>query len=147
MLRMMEREEITKYWDQVSDAVKNALPPGEYNELQLMRRATQGDMQVWMMLGEGDPALKGIVTTFIITDFITGARKLYIYSLTMFVRIGQEAWHDNMMDLMKFARGAGCYVIEAETQSNEIRKLSKMLSGQCKEFIRITFGVPNESNN
>lgn len=142
MIKIMERDEILKFWYEIDKSIQEILPEHEYyNSAKFMQIALDGKAQIWMILGDEKNPLKGIMTTMLVTNPITGSRVLHVYSLNTDGTVSRDEWIENFAIVGKYAQDMGCRRIEAVTYDQKVIKLVEDLGGDLIKYSKIIFKV------
>lgn len=143
MIKLMEPEEVSKFWPNIQAHITDSLNAYEpYVGSQALREALTGRMQVWMIFGDGEEAFKGFMTTKIIRT--QSGRDLLIYSLSG-RNVGIETWKAGLQILKKYANNIRANRIVAEIRDNDLKSMVERLGFEVETVHKIYLGVPYES--
>lgn len=146
MLTKLLPEQISKFWDIISYAVENSLPPtvGEHPDKmnRILSSCLSGRIEVWASYNRHEDVIKfeGIVLTRILVDDASYTRSLLIYCLYGYEEVNKESWSRGLKALLKYARSKECSKISAYTNSKYLVKLAENL-GASSSYTYISFDV------
>lgn len=146
MLTKLLPEQISKFWDIISYAVENSLPPtiGEHPDKmnRILSSCLCGRIEVWASYNRHEDAIKfeGIVLTRILVDDASYTRSLLIYCLYGYEEVKKESWSRGLKALLKYAKVKNCSKISAYTSSKYLVQLAEKL-GASSSYTYISFDV------
>lgn len=146
MLTRLLPEQISKFWDIISYAVEQSLPPtvGEHPDKmnRILSSCLSGRIEVWASYNRHEDVIKfeGIVLTRILVDDASYTRSLLIYCLYGYEEVNKESWSRGLKALLKYARSKECSKISAYTNSKYLVKLAENL-GASSSYTYISFDV------
>lgn len=146
MLTKLLPDQISKFWDIISYAVENSLPPtvGEHPDKmnRILSSCLCGRIEVWASYNRQDDIIKfeGIVLTRILFDDASYTKSLLIYCLYGYEEFNKESWFGGLKALLKYARSKNCSKISAYTNSKYLVKLVDSL-GANTAYTYISFDV------
>jgi hypothetical protein len=146
MLTKLLPEQISKFWDIISYAVENSLPPtvGEHPDKinRILSSCLCGGLDVWASYDKHEDVIKfeGIVLTKILYDDASYTRSLLIYCLYGYEEVNKESWSRGLKALLKYAKKKECSKISAYTNSKYLIKLAENL-GAASSYTYISFDV------
>lgn len=146
MLTRLLPEQISKFWDIISYAVEQSLPPtvGEHPDKmnRILSSCLSGRIEVWASYNRHKDVIKfeGIVLTRILVDDASYTRSLLIYCLYGYEEVNKESWSRGLKALLKYARSKECSKISAYTNSKYLVKLAENL-GASSSYTYISFDV------
>lgn len=145
MLTRLTPDQISKFWDVISYAINQSLPPtvGENPDKmnRILSAALCGKVDVWASYTKGETnKFEGIVVTKVIYDDAADTRNLLIYCLYGYEEVSKDSWTGGVRTLAKFAKAMNCQQVVAYTNSPYIAKVAKMLGGEA-EYVFLSFEV------
>ena len=133
MLTKLLPDQISKFWDIISYAVENSLPPTVDEHPDKMNRilssCLSGKLEVWASYNKSEDVVKfeGIMITRIVFDDASYTRNLLMYCLYGYEDVDKESWSKGLMALLKYAKKKGCSRISAYTNIEYMVKLAESL--------------------
>jgi len=146
MLTKLTPEQISKFWDVISYAVEESLPPitGEHPDRmnRILSSALSGKVDVWASYNKSEDVNKfeGIVLTQILYDNVSNTRNLLIYCIYGYSNVDSKSWSEGLETLLKYAKGERCNQIVAYTDLPNIVNLVNRLDGEAK-YTFLSFNV------
>ena len=146
MITKLLPDQISKFWDIISYAIENSLPPtvGEHPDKmnRILSSCLCGRLEVWASYNKSEDIIKfeGIVLTRIVFDDSSYTRNLLIYCLYGYEDVNKESWSKGLMALLKYARKKRCSKISAYTDSEYIIKLAENL-GASSAYTYLSFDI------
>lgn len=148
MLTKLLPEQVSKFWDVISYAVEQSLPPvvGEHPDKmnRILASALSGKITVWASYS--DKKFEGIVLTKAVYDDASDTRNLLIYCLYGYNEIGKRSWLEGMAAIAKYAKSRGFNQIIAYSNSPYIVNISKHL-GAVADYTLISFNTNETVHN
>ena len=135
MLVKLLPDQVSDHWDEISLALRQALPPFVANSdrsmVNILKAILSDDMQCWILYSSDDGGEKiyAIVSTKIEIDDISGTRCLLIYSFYANKPLTSHLVTSSFETLKRFASGKGCFKIVAYTDIPKMEQLWKSLGG------------------
>ncbi len=146
MITKLLPEQISKFWDIISYAVENSLPPIVDEHPDKMNRilssCLSGRLEVWASYNKSEDVVKfeGIVLTRIVFDDSSYTKNLLMYCLYGYEDVDKESWSKGLIALLKYAKKKGCSSISAYTNIEYMVKLAESL-GANTTYTYISFDV------
>ncbi len=145
MLVKLLPDDITKHWDEISEAISKALPPftkrtrGRMNSI--LASLLSGKMHCWVVTEYNKDnditILYALATTEITIDPVSYTKNLLIFSLYAFQPVPFKLWEDGFDTLSKFAKVHECDNILAFTDIPRIEEIVKKIGGSVTSLIKL----------
>ena len=135
MLTKLESEVISRYWEDIADAIVASVPPlAEVTDTalnELLKGLLEDRMQAWILCDiiEDRTVVYALVITTIWRDPGLDTKNLLIYALYGYSTIQESMWKAGLETLRKYARGIGCKAIVGLTSVPRIREVVEQLGG------------------
>ena len=135
MLVKLLPDQVSEHWDEISLAIRQALPPFVANSdrsmVNILKAILGGDMHCWILYSSGDEggSIYAILTTKIEIDEMSGTRCLLIYSFYANKPLVNHLMVTCIETLKKFASSRGCYKVTAFTNIPKMGRLWESLGG------------------
>lgn len=142
LLIKLSPEQVSNSWDDIKEAIKEALPPTEESSPETLSRALNlilsDQMHCWGIYENGK--LKGLMTTVPVVEGLAGVKKLLIYSLYSYETLSIKSYFAGLAKLREFAKSIGCSGIVAYSRNEVIERIVKILGGDVS-YKYINLGV------
>jgi hypothetical protein len=137
MLTRLLPEQISKFWNIISYAIEQSLPPtvGEHPDKmnRILSSALCGKIEIWASYTRGESnKFEGIVVTKILHDDTSDTKNFLIYCLYGYSKVDKESWVDGIKKFAKYALSKKCSRIIAYTDLPHIVEITKSLGGEAK---------------
>lgn len=138
MLTLLLPDQVSKFWDVISYAIEQSLPPIADESPDKMNKILSsllcGKAQCWASyVVEGETRrFEGIVVTRIVHDDVSGIKNLLIYCLYGYDIVNRSSWISGFKSLVKYATSKGCNRIIAYTDVQHIINIVEKLGGETK---------------
>lgn len=135
MLVKLLPDQVSDHWDEISLAIRQALPPFVANSdrsmVNILKAILGGDMQCWILYSSDDTggSIYAVMTTKIEVDEISNTKCLLIYSFYANKPLTSHLVSLGFETLKKFASSTGCYKIIAYTDIPKMERLWESLGG------------------
>lgn len=135
MLVKLLPDQVSEHWDEISLAIRQALPPFVANSdrsmVNILKAILGDDMQCWILYSSDDEggSIYAIMTTKVEVDEISDTKCLLIYTFYASKPLTNQLVHSGFETLKKFASGQGCYKIIAYTDIPKMGQLWESLGG------------------
>lgn len=146
MLTQLLPDQISRFWDVISYAVEQSLPPiaGEHPDRmnRILSSALSGKIDVWASYNKSEEVNKfeGIALTKILYDDASNTRNLLIYCIYGYSDVNNKSWIEGLQAILKYAKKERCTQIVAYTDLPNIVKLVERLGGETK-YTFLSFNV------
>jgi len=145
MLTKLLPDQISRFWDVISYAVQQSLPPtvGENpNKMnRILTSALSGKIAVWASYVKGEVnKFEGIVLTKILYDDSSDTKNLLIYCIYGYSDVGKESYLEGIFALSKYAKAQGCQQVVGYTNVGFVVDLVKALGGDVS-YTFLSFDV------
>lgn len=146
MLTKLLPDQVSKFWDVISYAMEQSLPPtvGENPDKMnnILMATLSGKLDIWASYKKVDKVNKfeGILATRIIYDDVTCMNNLLIYAIYGYDLVSKTSWLEGLKTITKYAKSQGCSLIVAYTNSEKVIKVVNSLGGDTS-FSFISFRV------
>ena len=146
MLNRLLPDQVSKFWDVISYAIEQSLPPttGEHPDKlnRILSAALSGKLEVWASYTrQGDTTkLEGIVVTKILYDDASDTRNLLIYCIYGYTAVDKNSWAEGLKAITLYAKSKGCSQIVAYSDLPHVVELVKALGGEAK-YTFLSFNV------
>ena len=130
MLIKLMPEQIGEHWDEIKEAMLEAVPPIAHESEKKMIMVLEGlltnNMQCWLSVRQGEERniADAIIVTCINSDPYSGTRSLMIYSLTVLTLTRAESWMSGIEALKKYAKKKKCARVIAYADNKQIVKIA-----------------------
>ena len=143
MLTKILPDQVSTYWDSISFAIANSMPPFvKVDEVYMSNVLTAlliGDLECWISTNSSG-VIDAIATTQILTDNASGLKTLLIYSAYRAQEnIEDKSWLEAFQTISQYARNSGCCAIACYTVVDKIIQQALKFGGQLQTFI--TFNI------
>ncbi len=135
MLVKLLPDQVSEHWDEISLAIRQALPPFVANSdrsmVNILKAILGGDMQCWILYssdGAGG-SIYAVMTTKVEIDEISNTKCLLIYSFYASKPLTNQLVISGFETLKKFASSEGCHKIIAYTNIPKMERLWESLGG------------------
>lgn len=138
MLTRLLPDQISKFWDVISYAVEQSLPPtvGEHPDKmnRILAAALSGKIEVWASYTRQSDMTKfeGIVLTKILFDDASQTRNLLIYCLYGYEDVDNNSWLEGLTSIAKYAKSRNCAHVNAYSDIPFIIETVKKLGGETR---------------
>lgn len=135
MLVKLLPDQVSDHWDEISLAIREALPPFVANSdramVNVLKSILGGSMQCWILYSsdETGESIYAVATTKIEVDEISDTRCLLIYSFYANRPLTSHLVISGLETLKKFASSKRCYKIIAYTDIPRVEQLWESLGG------------------
>lgn len=139
MLTKILPDQVANYWDSISFAIANSMPPfvktDEVYMSNILSALLVGDLECWVSTNsKGD--IDAIVTTQFLVDAASQLKTLLIYSAYRSSEIIEDqSWIDAFQTISQYARNSGCCAIACYTVVDKIIQQALKFGGQLQTFI------------
>ena len=140
-------EQISAFWDVISYAVSQSLPPIVLDHPDIMNRilssCLSGETEVWAEYtkdGEGNNRFECISLTQFIYDNCSDTRNLLVYCLYGYQRIDDSSWGQIIVAISKYAIEKKCIQIIAYTNIPHMIDMANKLGGDTS-YTFVSFDV------
>ena len=147
MLTKLLPDQVSKFWDIISYAIEQSLPPtvGESPDKMnnVLMAALSGKLDIWASYVKGDKGNKfeGILATRIIYDDVTCMKNLLLYAAYGYDKISEDSWTSGLKTIVKYAALHKCSLIVAYSNVPRIISLANSFSGDTSfSFISFKMG-------
>jgi len=146
MLTKLLPDQVSKFWDVISYAMEQSLPPtvGENPDKMnnILMAALSGKLDIWASYRKDDKVNKfeGIIATRIIYDDVTCMNNLLIYAIYGYNKVSEDSWNSGMKTLLKYAKTQKCSLIVAYSNEPRVVEVVNSLGGDTS-FSFISFNV------
>jgi hypothetical protein len=146
MLTKLMPDQVSKFWDIISYAMEQSLPPtvGENPDKMnnILMAALSGKLDIWASYEKGDKVNKfeGILATRFIYDDITSMKNLLIYAVYGYDKVSEDSWKAGLRTVLKYAASQKCQLIVAYTNVPRVVEVVNSLGGDTS-FSFISFKV------
>ena len=129
MLIKLRPEQVEEGWDLFAPLIQKAIPPQiavrEGGLANILRAILAEEATAWVEV-DLDKGAKALIITTVDYEPVIGARRLVIWSLTIFGDPGDvKDWKEAITTLKKHARGLGCkYILSFVNDKKYARYLS-----------------------
>jgi hypothetical protein len=143
MLTKILPEQISTYWESISFAIAQSMPPfvktDEVYMSNILTSLLVGDLECWISTNsQGN--IDAIATTQFLVDAASQLKTLLIYSAyRTSENIEDKSWIDAFQTISEYARNSGCCAIACYTTVDRIIQQALRFGGQLQTFI--TFNV------
>ena len=137
MLTKLLPDQVSKFWDVISYAMEQSLPPtvGENPDKMnnILMAALSGKLDIWASYVKNDKVNKfeGILATRIIYDDVTNMNNLLIYAIYGYDKVSKESWEDGLRTIVKYAKSRKCSLIVAYTNEPRVVQVVNSLGWLC----------------
>jgi hypothetical protein len=131
-------DQIMNYWYEIKPYIEEALPEDEREGiLQVQEKILIDRLQCWLLLYEDGEThgAKAVVTTSIITDEFTGAKRLLIYTISRINQFPIECWDLCYEKLLKYASANGCNRMVAFSEIPYVLKKAESLGANINQHL------------
>lgn len=143
MLTKILPDQVASYWDSISFAIANSMPPfvkvDEVYMSNILSALLVGDLECWISTNSSGN-IDAIATTQFLTDAASQLKTLLIYSAYRSSEvIEDQSWITAFQTISEYARNSGCCAIACYTTVDKIIQQALKFGGQLQTFI--TFNV------
>lgn len=138
MLTKLLPDQISKFWDIISYAIEESLPPvaGESPDKMnnILMSLLSGKSQCWVSYtkNEEQRIFEGVVVTKILYDDMSDTKNLLIYCLYGYNSVKRTSWLSGFKALVKYAASKSCYRIVGYSDLPFILDVVKRLGGETR---------------
>ena len=135
MLVKLLPDQVSDHWDEISLAIRQALPPFVANSdrsmVNILKAILGGDMHCWILYSSDDTgeSIYAVMTTKVEIDEISGTKCLLIYSAYANKPLVNHLVTSGFETLKKFASSERCFKIIAYTNIPKMGQLWESLGG------------------
>ena len=145
MLTKMLPDQISKFWDVISYAIEQSLPPTVAESPDKMNRILASllsdKIQCWASYEKiGDNRrFEGILLTQLLYDEASDTRSLLLYCAYGYDKVSNESWQSGFKTIYTWALSKGCKSIVSYTDIPYLIDLAKKFGGEAKyTFVRFS---------
>ncbi len=136
MLTKLLPDNITQYWNAISESISKSLPPFTRHTTKrmdyILESLLKDSLQCWVLTdvdSDNRTILYALATTEIVIDQITQTKNLSIFSLFGLRPVHPELWKSGFETLRKFAKFNRCDNIIAFTEFQNVVNIVEQLGG------------------
>ena len=135
MLTRLLPDQVSKFWDVISYAMEQSLPPtvGENPDKMnnILMAALSGKLDIWASYIKDDKVNKfeGILATRVIYDDVTCMKNLLLYAAYGYDKISDDSWTSGLKTIVKYATLQKCSLIVAYSDVPRIKSLASSFGG------------------
>jgi len=146
MLTKLLPDQVSKFWDVISYAMEQSLPPtvGESPDKMnnILMAALSGKLDIWASYRKEEKANKfeGILATRFIYDDVTCMKNMLIYAIYGYDKVSRDSWDSGLGTIVKYAASQKCSLIVAYSNEPRVIEVVNSLGGDTS-FSFISFRV------
>lgn len=135
MLVKLLPDQVSDHWDEISVAIRQALPPfaasSDRYMVNILKSILEGSMQCWILYSSDSNTARiyAILTTTVEIDKMSDTRCLLIYSFYANKPLTNHLMISCFETLKKFASSKRCYKMIAYTNIPKMERLWESLGG------------------
>lgn len=141
MLTKLTPDQVAEYWDDLKEAIGNALPPvaGGNEEVlnYVLARLLAEHMQCWVSRRDGK--IYGIGTTTVFEDPCSGSKDLLLYTVYAMPGADKELWVEAYETVKKWAVAQGCSRFVGYTTNPEMVKVLEKFGAEFWTYAAVPF--------